>query len=113
MGSDYASVFITEKNQQVSVVQVVCMNALQNGKEQVVEKQSVQTDAVSLRVKVSSPDARCQFSYSIDGNRFVPVGNEFKAKPGKWIGAKVGFFCVSPMNAKAGGYADFDWFRIE
>jgi beta-xylosidase len=113
MGSDYASVFITEKNQQVLVVQVVCMNALQNGKEQVIEEQPLQTDAIYLRVKVSSPDARCQFSYSIDGNHFVPVGNEFKAKPGKWIGAKVGLFVVSRPDARLGGYADFDWFRIE
>jgi beta-xylosidase len=113
MGSDYASVYITKKNQRLFVVRAVCTNALQNGKEQVVEEQPVQTDAVFLRVKVSSPDGRCQFSYSIDGNRFEPVGNEFKAKPGKWIGAKVGLFAVSRMDAEAGGYADFDWFRIE
>jgi len=113
MGSDYASVCITKKNQRLFVVQAVCTNTLQNGKEQVIEEQPVQTNAVFLRVKVLSPDARCQFSYSIDGNRFEPVGNEFKAKPGKWIGAKVGLFAVSPMHTEAGGYADFDWFRIE
>ena len=113
MGSDYASVYITKKNQRLFVVQAVCTNALQNGKEQGVEEQPVQTDEVFLRVKVSSPDGRCQFSYSIDGNRFVPIGNEFKAKPGKWIGAKVGLFVVSRMVAEASGYADFDWFRIE
>ncbi len=113
MGSDYASVYITKKNQQSYVVQAICTNALQNGKEQVVEEQPVQTDAVSLRVKVSSPDARCQFSYSVDGNRFEPLGNEFKAKPGKWIGAKVGLFAVSPVDTGPDGYADFDWFHID
>jgi hypothetical protein len=64
-------------------------------------------------VKVSSPDARCQFSFSVDGNLFESLGNEFKAKPGKWIGAKVGLFAVSPMSAETGGYADFDWFHID
>lgn len=113
MGSDYACVYITKNNQRFSLAGAVCANALQNGKEQVIEEQPLQTDTVYLRVKVLSPDARCRFSYSIDGNRFVPVGNEFKAKPGKWIGAKVGLFAVSLMNAETSGYADFDWFRIE
>ena len=95
------------------VTQAVCINALQNGKEQVVEEQPLQMDAVFLRVKVSSPDGRCRFSYSVDGNRFESLGKELKAKPGKWIGAKVGLFAVSDMDAEPGGYADFDWFRIE
>ena len=113
MGSDYASVYITKKNQRGYVAQAVCVNALQKGKEQVIEEQLLQTDAVFLQVLVSSPDGRCRFSYSVDGNRFVPIGNEFKAKPGRWIGAKVGLFVVSQMDAETGGYADFDWFRIE
>ncbi|MDP5043870.1 MAG: hypothetical protein NWQ06_02695 [Leeuwenhoekiella sp.] len=36
----------------------------------------------------------------------------FTAKPGKWLGAKVGIFSVSSLDAKSGGYADFDFFRI-
>jgi beta-xylosidase len=113
MGSDYACIYITKNNQQFSLVTSLCTKALQNGEEQTIEEHPLQTDTVYLRVKVLSPDARCQFSYSVDGNQFEPVGNEFKAKPGKWIGAKVGLFAVSRMNAETGGYADFDWFRIE
>lgn len=113
MGSDYASVYITKKNQLWFVVQAVCTNALQKGIEKVIEEQPAQTDSVFLRVKVSSPDARCRFSYSVDGERFVTIGNEFKAKSGKWIGTKVGLFCASQMESQPSGYADFDWFRIE
>jgi hypothetical protein len=68
--------------------------ALQKGIEKVIEEQPIQTDSIFLRVQASSPDARCKFSYSIDGNRFEDIGNEFKAKPGKWIGAKVGLLCT-------------------
>jgi beta-xylosidase len=113
MGSDYASVYIMKKNQQLFLVYAVCTNALQNSSEQVLEERPLQTDSVYLRVKVLSPDARCQFSYSVDGIDFEPLANEFKAKGGKWIGAKVGLFCASRTDAEPGGYADFDWFRIE
>jgi beta-xylosidase len=113
MGSDYAAVYIAKNNRQVYVAQAVCANALKNGKEQVAQELPLQTDVVFLRVKISSPDGRCLFGYSVDGNHFVPLGNEFTAKPGRWIGAKVGLFAVSEIYAEAGGYADFDWFRIE
>ncbi len=49
----------------------------------------------------------CEFSYSTDGKRFEPLGESFAAKPGVWIGAKVGLFAVG-----ASGYADYDWFRF-
>ena len=50
----------------------------------------------------------CQFSFSSNGRTFIPFGERFKAREGKWIGAKVGLFCLGN-----GGYADFDWFRFE
>jgi beta-xylosidase len=99
MGSDYACIYITKNNQQFSLVTAVCTNALQNGEEQTIEEHPLQTDTIYLRVKVSSPDARCQFSYSVDENRFESLGNEFKAKPGKmdrgqsWIACCVPYGC--------------------
>lgn len=41
------------------------------------------------------------------------IGQEFVAKPDKWIGAKVGLFCISKPDVRMGGYADFDWFRVD
>jgi len=42
----------------------------------------------------------------------IRVGDDFcwQAREGKWIGAKVGLFC---LGGRTGGYADFDWFRFE
>ena len=55
----------------------------------------------------------CQFSYSLDGKKFRPLGETFQAREGKWIGAKVGMFCTRPaIRANDGGWADVDWFRI-
>lgn len=68
---------------------------------------------IYLSVQLSAPDAVCKFSYSEDGVNFIPIGIAFKAQPDKWIGAKVGLFCISKPDVRTGGYADFDWFRID
>ena len=52
------------------------------------------------------------FSYSVDGRSFQPIGERVQATAGMWIGAKVGVFSVNPNIAESGGYADFDWFRV-
>jgi hypothetical protein len=36
----------------------------------------------------------------------------FWAKPGRWIGAKVGIFITSPAGTKPAGHADFEYFRF-
>ena len=56
--------------------------------------------------------AYCRFSYSLDGKKFTEAGTLFKARQGKWIGAKVGMFSVTP-HGKERGWVDVDWFRVE
>ena len=65
-----------------------------------------------MRVKVSA-GAVCNFSVSADGIEFTPVGDTFQAKPGRWIGAKVGLFAAEAAPEVEAAYADFDWFRVE
>jgi hypothetical protein len=48
----------------------------------------------------------------MDGINFSQIGEQFIARPGKWIGAKVGIFAVRNGTARESGYADFDWFRV-
>ena len=36
-----------------------------------------------------------------------------RARPGRWIGAKVGLFAVRTTPGGEYGYADYDWFRVE
>lgn len=67
---------------------------------------------IYLRVAVRE-GAKCQFSYSLDGQQFQPIGTEFQAREGRWIGAKVGLFCTRASKTNDAGAADVDWFRIE
>ena len=50
---------------------------------------------------------------STDGAAFQSLGEPFTARPGRWIGAKVGLFAVRSGRAAEYGNADFDWFRVE
>jgi hypothetical protein len=65
---------------------------------------------VYLQVKVRK-GAVCTFAYSLDGKKYMTVGEPFTARQGKWIGAKVGVFCVTPNEGNR-GWADVDWFRM-
>jgi beta-xylosidase len=66
---------------------------------------------VFLQVKVTE-GGKCQFLYRLNGETFLPIGDTFMAREGKWIGAKVGLFSIRDEHENNGGYADFDWFRI-
>jgi len=57
--------------------------------------------------------AVCEFSYSADGTTFKLIGEKLLAKPGRWVGAKVGLFCTRTAKTNDSGFSDVDWFRIE
>jgi beta-xylosidase len=111
LGRSYSYISLEKTGDGVKISQTVCQGADKKGTETENESIVIQQNTVYLRVKVSSPDAMCAFSYSIDGNDFKSLGKEFKAVAGGWIGAKAGLFCLAGNGAI--GYADFDWFRIE
>ncbi|ATC65276.1 glycoside hydrolase [Nibricoccus aquaticus] len=66
---------------------------------------------VYLRVTVGA-DAMARFAYSLDDVTFTPIGEAFKAREDRWIGAKFGLIATAPSDATATGHADFDWFRV-
>ncbi|MDF2960274.1 MAG: glycoside hydrolase family 43 [Paenibacillus sp.] len=71
---------------------------------------------VYLRVAVSEK-AECRFSYSTDGEHYEAIGEGFKAREGRWVGAKVGLYAIGSKDAvsatASAGYADFDWITFE
>jgi hypothetical protein len=89
-----------------------CQDANRNGIEQ--EAAGLQIDAVTLWLRVAiSKGGRCRFSYSLDEQKFIPLGGEFTGSKARWIGAKVGLFVVAAPGVGKTGYADFDWFHVE
>ena len=112
MGNDYSYLSIQKDEKGYFVNQIVCAEAANGTEEKSLAIKRLESDEVYLRVKVSAPDAKCQFSYSEDGKSFYDIGGKFQAQPDKWIGAKVGIFATGSGDVRIGGYADFDWFRV-
>lgn len=112
MGNDYSYLAIAKDEKGFKVSQVICKGVLNGNAEEIIAEDRIGQSTVYLRVYVSGPDARCSFTYSEDGMNFKKIGVPFIAQPDKWIGAKVGLFCISKPDVRTGGYADFDWFRI-
>lgn len=112
-GMQYATLTLTHDKNGFFIEQTQALDAMGGVNEVTNELKRVKSNTVYFKVEVSSPNATCWFSYSENGNSFKKIGKAFTAKPGKWVGAKVGVFSVSSLDAKRGGYADFDFFRIK
>lgn len=115
MGKSYAGLALKSgADGLVSLVSLRCRNAIKGAaeREEVVLQETSPSSEVYLRVKVKE-GRFCQFSYSLDGLRFVEVGEVFEAEEGLWIGAKMGLFALRNSRTNDSGYADVDWFRVE
>lgn len=136
----YAYGFIGLQNtpEGLRVIQAANLTANENGTEQVTSG-PVHTGPVWLKVAVEpirepiAPPAdptrywpsmtraiyaRAQFSYSIDGKTYVPLGAAVTVKPGRWVGSQLGLFAQAPAGtpafaATAVGHADFDDFSVK
>lgn len=124
MGWDYSWIGVEKQGEKFLLKQAVCKDAEQGNLEQVstlaVLEPSRKFEAglfpnyereIYIRVHVDK-GTYCRFSYSLDGKKFTEAGTLFKARQGKWIGAKVGMFSVTP-HGKERGWVDVDWFRVE
>jgi beta-xylosidase len=112
MGLDYASIAVKSTKDGSALVYSMCKSAPDNLPESETIAGVLKDSIIYFRVNVRK-GGLCNFSYSVDGKEFAGVGESFSAKPGKWVGAKVGLFCTRPIQTNDSGYADFDWFRIE
>ncbi|KJD31095.1 glycoside hydrolase [Tamlana nanhaiensis] len=112
MGMDYATLSISHNENGFYINQTEAIKAIDGAPEVVNESVKLKSNSAYFKVEVTAPDAMCQFFYSENGKKFKKIGKPFKAKEGKWIGAKVGLFSVSTIEDKRGGYADVDYFKI-
>ncbi len=112
MGSSYAALAIEQGEQGLELLQLLCRQADQGNPEQVIYREPLQGGKIWLRMRLDS-GAIARFSYSTDGRLYRDLPETFSAVKGRWIGAKMGFFCNRQAATNDGGYAEIDWFRVE
>lgn len=118
MGWDYCRFGLLKRGDDFSLQLVECQDVEQRSPEKVVDVAVVSPTRVYaaglypnmecdiwLRVEVGK-DAICRFSYSLDGKKYTAVPGQFKARAGKWIGAKVGFYSITPSGVNDRGWID-------
>ena len=111
MGVDYAYLSLVKKADSIYVQYSNCKQADKGAKE--VQRILEVPDGNTVYFKVRVRKGVCQFSYSFNNEKFVNVNEKFTAKPGRWIGAKLGLFCTGVTKVNEPGSVDIDWFRIE
>lgn len=111
MGMDYSYLAVVRTEDGYRLEKTDCKDA-NTGKEEVEDEGlNFNGGVVHLRLTVNE-GGECQYSFSGDGRKFTGLGGKFKAREGRWIGAKVGLFSLAFSQAQARGHADFDWFRF-
>ncbi len=112
LGMSYASIVVTKQADGIYLSHTKCIDA-EHGKPEVeTEMTKIAAGDFYFKLKVTK-GAVCTFSYSRDGKTFTDISEIFKATPGKWIGATMGFFCTRTQVINDAGFAEVDWFRLE
>jgi len=112
MGTSYAGLCLMKKDDGLYLAYTICKAADKGNAPTTTIITTVQGKDIYLSFSVND-NAVCTFSYSTDGATFTKAGDAFTAAPGKWIGAKFGFFCTRNKLTNDAGFADIDWIRIE
>ncbi|MFV0290486.1 MAG: glycoside hydrolase 43 family protein [Mangrovibacterium sp.] len=120
-GEDYAYIAIEQtENGSLQLVQRSMTDArTSKGGEKELARININTNELYFRVKVEmlkekEPyDGKVSFYYSTNGKKFIPLGESFTPRAGRWVGAKIGMFAEGSNRISDSSYADFDWFRVE
>lgn len=112
LGTSYAGMAVERKGTALTLYSFEAEQADKGGEERRKDLAALSVSWFYLRMEVKD-GAVCSFSYSLDGVSFVDAGVNFTAKPGKWVGAKMGLFCLRTNSTNDAGFLDVDWWRVE
>lgn len=112
LGTDYAYLALVKRDGQLYISFTQNKQADKGNVEKEIAVAKTNKLAVILQVRVEK-GGQCYFGFSEDeGRNFIPIGPVFTAMPGKWVGAKLGIFCLRNTITNDAGYADIDWFHF-
>jgi beta-xylosidase len=110
-GADYASISVVKRKDGIYIVHHENIGADKNNHEKEISVSPFNVQEFYLTVKIVKGGI-CKFSYGSE-KMTGDLTETFTAKPGRWVGAKIGLFCTRTNITNDAGFADIDWFRIE
>lgn len=123
MGLDYSALVVKRVGDEFQLQQITCRQADKGKPESVnviaklkptsvddIDYQPAIHEEIYLRMMVDN--GICNFAYSLNGKKYKAVGESFKMREGKWIGAKMGFVAAEPAGKANKGWIDIDWFHV-
>ena len=111
-GSDYAFISIEKGDDGLYIVCRENIKADKNGVESDEATFLVKGNTFWLEVRMEQ-NGIYSFGFSDDDKQEMKVVKKHIARPGRWVGAKLGIFCLRNNITNDTGYADIDWIRIE
>lgn len=111
-GADYAYLSAVKKAGGNYFSFSMCTDADKGKPEILIDGEKMKGDDIYIRVEVRK-GGEYEFSLSEDGKTYTSFIEKLVAKPGRWVGAKLGLFCTRTAKTNDSGYVDVDWFRVE
>jgi len=112
-GADYAALSIVKRKDGIYIVESENIGADKNETEKEISSSPFSDDELYITIKVSR-EGVCEFSYGTETiTTNLLKAKAFTAKPGRWVGAKIGLFCTRTNITNDAGFADIDWVRFE
>ena len=111
-GVDYAYLSAVKKADGNYISFSMCNDADKGKPEILIVGERMKGDEIYIRVEVRK-GGEYEFSFSEDGKTYTSFIEKLVAKPGRWVGAKLGLFCTRTAKTNDSGYVDVDWFRVE
>jgi len=119
MGRDYSRYYLRLEGSRFILYNAVCYDADKGKKETVKRLGSFPARQYEVGAKTNyecnitflitcRKDATFNLSYSINGANYTPIADIFRAREGRWIGAKYGIFSITD-NASSKGWVDMKW----
>src|SRR5688572_26852926 len=109
-GEDYAWMGLEQQGTERMLVVRSVERAQDSQAETAVFGEPWSAAKLTMRVSVTK-GAQFRFAVVNDG-KVRDVGRRFQAKPGRWVGAKMGLFASAPPGAADTGWASFARFTV-
>jgi hypothetical protein len=111
-GEDYAYISLEKRNDGLVVVYRENIKAEQQRADTELASFPVSGEEFFLEIIVDK-GGQCQFGFAEANGKYRVNSRIFMIKPGRWVGAKMGFFCLRNSITNDAGYTDLDWFRVD